>query len=121
MLAPASVSGERAALEGMPLPRVLALVAGVSGPNLYRVWQPYAELNRQGYTAAQWEFVGDDTNEQRAQLGLPAVSENAVKKVLAFAASGHLDAVILPRMGWPAKHAKQMRSFLRTLKAAGNL
>lgn len=103
----------------MPVVRTLQLVGSANGPALYRTFGPCAELQKYGYPST-WEFVGPHTNEERAQLGLPAVAESSVRKVLAFAASGHLDAIILPRMGWPAKEGKQMRAFLRTLRSAGN-
>lgn len=103
------------------LPRVLHLVDRISGPALWRTLQPVAELERIGYQGVGWEFIGESTNEQREQLGLRPVPEATVQKVLAYASSGAVDAIVLPRLGYPVDQGQQMRAFLHTLKRAGNV
>jgi glycosyltransferase involved in cell wall biosynthesis len=41
--------------------------------------------------------------------------------VLALLANGRVDAIVLPRLGWPPGNEQRMRSFLRTLRRAGNV
>lgn len=119
MLLP-SLPRVRHPLDGAPIVRVLALIGGVNGVSLWRVLQPFAELQRYGYPA-QFDFLGENPNNERALLGLPPVPDRAYKHVLALASSGRVDAIVLPRIGWPAREAKQAREFLHTLHRAGNV
>ena len=123
MLAPASVVKQQwmSPLDGVPIVRTLALVGAISGCSLYRNFAPFAELNRQGYTAAQWDFIGEHANDLRTELGVPPVPDSTLRKTLAIASSGHLDAVILPRMGYVGNDGRQVRKMLRTLREAGNV
>lgn len=65
-------------------PRVLALIGDDTGPTLWRVWQPFAELQRRG-VFAHWKHRDDP--ELNSPLFLARMS-------LSF------DALILPRMSW---------------------
>ena len=68
----------------MNAPRVLAIVGDETGPTLWRVWQPFAELQRRGYFA-HWKHRDDP------ELDSPAFTA----KMPAF-----FDAIVLPRMSW---------------------
>lgn len=101
------------------LPRVLQLVDRLSGPSCWRTLQPCAELQRLGLQAF-WEFIGEQTDEQRAQLGLRPIPDDVVQRVLAYACSGRVDAVVLPRMGWHKGDEAQVRDLIAKLRKAGN-
>lgn len=63
-------------------PRVLAIVGDETGCSMWRVWQPFEELERRGFIA-EWC--------QKDEAG----------KVLSLIAAGRYDAVITPRIVWP--------------------
>jgi glycosyltransferase involved in cell wall biosynthesis len=65
-------------------PRVLALTAEENGCTLWRVWQPYSELQRRGYGA--WFRDKDDPEMDAPEWP--------------YLAATRLDAVILPRLSW---------------------
>lgn len=65
-------------------PRALALVGDETGCSLWRVWQPFAELQRRGFIA---EWCHKDKSD----------------KVLPLVAAGRYDAVITPRIVWPVE------------------
>jgi len=65
-------------------PRVLALTGDESGPTLWRVWQPYTELQRRGYGA--WFRSKDDP-----ELDAPEWP---------YLAATRLEAVVIPRFYW---------------------
>ena len=77
--------------------KVLALVGEKDGCALWRVLQPFAELQRRGYPA-EWGFRDDD------RLGLIA---------------HRFDAVILPRLHWPIEERANGDRFLQALRNAG--
>lgn len=62
----------------MTAPRVLALVGGTTGCELWRVFQPFAELSKQGYPA-EWIWRTDDRLGEYVPL---------------------FDAVVLCRLSW---------------------
>ena len=68
-------------------PRVLALVGDRSGCSLWRVWQPFAELQRRGFFA-HWKARDDPENADPRFVGN-----------LAF----NFDAVLLPRLFWRSR------------------
>lgn len=123
MLAPASLlvrPTQPIIPEGVPIVRTMQLVGAISGCSLLRTFQVCAELQKYGYPAV-WDFVGEHANESRAELGLPPIPDSTLRKTLAYASSGHLDAVILPRMGFPSGRGGSVRRMLRTLRDAGNV
>ena len=65
-------------------PRVLALFGDENGCTLWRVWQPYAELQRRGYGA--WFRHKDDPQTYAPEFP--------------YLAATRLDAVIIPRLYW---------------------
>jgi len=65
-------------------PRVLALLGDETGCSLWRVWQPFAELEKRG-------FVAEWAHKDKADVVLPLV------------AAGRYDAIITPRIVWPHK------------------
>lgn len=68
----------------MNTPRVLALVGDETGPTLWRVWQPFAELQRHGIFA-HWKHRDDPELDTAAFVGKMAYN---------------FDALIMPRMSW---------------------
>ena len=66
---------------------MLALVGDSEGCTLWRVWQPFTELQRRGY-AAWWRSKDDP------ELGAPEWP---------YLAATRLEAVILPRLSWRAQ------------------
>jgi len=82
-------------------PRVLALVGDISGCTLWRVFQPFAELQKHGYFC-HWKARDDPENN------LPGFIEK-----LPF----YFDAVILPRLFWTEKTDGDR--FIRGLHRAG--
>jgi glycosyltransferase involved in cell wall biosynthesis len=78
-------------------PSTLALVADVNGCTLWRVWQPCAALQAQGYNA-QWGRHDDPR--------------------LVYIAHEY-DAVILPRLGWPAQHRDRAERWVAMLHRHG--
>jgi len=81
----------------MSAPRVLALVGELDGCHLWRILQPFTELQKQGYTA-EWGYRDDD------RLG---------KIVHRF------DAVILPRLHWPPEEKANADRWFDALHDAG--
>jgi len=82
-------------------PRVLALVGDSEGCTLWRVWQPFTELQRRGY-AAWWRYKDD------AELGAPEWP---------YLAATRLEAVILPRLSW--RDQTDARRFVDSVHDAG--
>lgn len=80
-------------------PRVLTLVGSPDGSALWRVWQPAAELQRQGHTV-EWEYNSAD--------GLAAVV--ALKRI---------EAIVLARLSWAEHELPQARAFIDTLHRQG--
>lgn len=69
-------------------PRALALVGDVSGCTLWRIFQPFAELQRRGFFA-HWKARDDpENNDPRFIANLPH----------------NFDVVILPRLFWVTRH-----------------
>jgi len=66
------------------VPRVLALVGDESGPTLWRIWSPFAELQKRGIFA-HWKHRLD-----------PELAQPAFLNKLPF----NFDAVLLPRLAW---------------------
>jgi len=56
-------------------PRVLALVGDMDGCALWRVLQPFTELQRQGYPA-EWGARGDDRLHVGIGQGVDSVIDN---------------------------------------------
>ena len=65
-------------------PRALALIGDETGCSLWRVWQPFAELERHGVIA---EWCHKDQSES----------------VLTLLAAGRYDVIVTPRIVWPAE------------------
>jgi O-antigen biosynthesis protein len=82
-------------------PRVLALTGDESGPTLWRVWQPYTELQRRGYGA--WFRHKDDPEMLAPEWP--------------YLVSTRLDAIVIPRFYWRDHVAS--RQWIRTLHKAG--
>lgn len=82
-------------------PRVLALVGDDTGPTLWRVWSPFAELQRRG-VFAHWKHRDDPELLDPVFLARATVS---------------FDAFILPRMSWSNRLANQ--HWLGTIHRAG--
>ena len=66
----------------MDAPRALAIIGDETACSLWRVWQPFAELERRG-------FVADWCNKDDSD------------KVLPLVAAGRYNVVITPRIVWP--------------------
>jgi glycosyltransferase involved in cell wall biosynthesis len=82
-------------------PRVLALVGDVSGCTLWRVFQPFAELQRRGIFA-HWKARDDP--------------ENADPRFIANVAH-NFDVILLPRLFWPER--RDAERFIRGMHRAG--
>ena len=82
-------------------PRVLALVGDISGCTLWRVWQPFAELQRHGVFAHWTPRDGTDNNDPRFIAKLPH----------------NFDALVLPRLFWA--HAEDAVRFTGAIHKAG--
>lgn len=65
-------------------PRVLALCGDETGCSLWRIWQPFAELEKRGFIA-EW------------------CHKDASDRVLPLVAAGRYDLVVTPRIVWPAE------------------
>ncbi len=83
------------------LPRVLAIVGDETGPMLWRIWQPFAELQRRG-VFAHWKHRDD-----------PEL--NSWSFVASLAAA--FDAIVLPRLSWTTKYDGKF--WLDKIHAAG--
>ncbi len=68
----------------MLAPRALGLIGDETACSLWRVWQPFAELERRGYIA---EWCHKDQSEM----------------VLTLLAAGRYDVIVTPRIVWPAE------------------
>lgn len=68
----------------MTRPRVLAILGDETGCSMWRVWQPFAELERRGFVA---EWCHKDDSD----------------KVLPLVASGRYDLIVTPRIVWPTE------------------
>jgi glycosyltransferase involved in cell wall biosynthesis len=79
------------------IPKVLAVVGDNDGCALWRIFQPFGELQRQGF-AAEWGYRTD------AKLA------GIVHK---------FDAVIVPRLHWPVEEQDQADRWFNALHAAG--
>lgn len=85
----------------MTAPRVLALVGDESGPTLWRIWAPFAELQRRG-VFAHWKSVHDpELQSVPFQVNMPH----------------NFDAVVLARMSW--SNLRAARAQLATLHEHG--
>jgi glycosyltransferase involved in cell wall biosynthesis len=82
-------------------PHVLALTGSESGPTLWRVYQPYTELQRRGYGA--WFRDKDDPEMDAPEWP--------------YLAATRLHAIAIPRFYW-RDHASS-RQWIRTLHKAG--
>jgi glycosyltransferase involved in cell wall biosynthesis len=82
-------------------PRVLALTGDESGPTLWRVWQPYTELQRRGYGA--WFRHKDDPEMDAPEWP--------------YLAATRLEAIVIPRFYW--RDHVSSRQWIRTLHKAG--
>jgi len=82
-------------------PRVLALTGDESGPTLWRVWQPYTELQRRGYGA--WFRHKDDPDMDAPEWP--------------YLAATRLEAIVIPRFFW-REHVTSRR-WVNTLHKAG--
>jgi glycosyltransferase involved in cell wall biosynthesis len=82
-------------------PRVLALVGDVSGCTLWRVFQPFAELQRHG-VFAHWKARDDP--------------ENSDTRFIANVAH-NFDIILLPRLFWPDR--RDAERFIRGMHRAG--
>src|SRR3990167_2385217 len=78
-------------------PRVLALVGDMDGCALWRVLQPFTELQRQGYPA-EWGARGDD---RLANI------------------EHEFDAFIIPRLHWPPEERENGDRWFEALHNAG--
>jgi glycosyltransferase involved in cell wall biosynthesis len=65
-------------------PRALGIVGDESGCSMWRVWQPFNELQRRGFVA-EWCHKDDSM------------------KVLPLVAAGRYDIIVTPRIVWPVK------------------
>jgi len=84
-------------------PRVLALTGEESGCVLWRVWQPYTELQRQGYGA--WFRDKDDPEMDTPEWP--------------YLAATRLEAIVLPRFSWDARDQAIARRWVRSMHNAG--
>jgi glycosyltransferase involved in cell wall biosynthesis len=82
-------------------PRVLALTGDESGPTLWRVWQPYTELQRRGYGA--WFRHKDDPEMDAPEWP--------------YLAATRLEAIVIPRFYW--RDHVSSRQWIGTLHKAG--
>lgn len=82
----------------MNIPRVLALTGDETGCSMWRVWQPYAELEKHGLVA-EWCHKDDSI------------------KILPWIAAGRYNIVVTPRIVWPYKGAGD--PWVRTIHKAG--
>jgi glycosyltransferase involved in cell wall biosynthesis len=82
-------------------PRVLALTGDESGPTLWRVFQPYTELQRRGYGA--WFRHKDDPEMDAPEWP--------------YLAATRLEAIVIPRFYW--RDHVSSRQWIRTLHKAG--
>jgi glycosyltransferase involved in cell wall biosynthesis len=74
-------------------PRVLAIIGDDSGPTLWRIWSPFAELQKRG-VFAHWKHVQDP------ELQDPMFQLNVLRK---------FDAILLARMSWAYRVAARMQ------------
>src|SRR5688500_12933053 len=83
-------------------PKVLALVheldGNVDGCSLWRIFSPFAELQRQGHKGVQWGFMKDDSLAQIVH---------------------HFQAVIVPRHHWLPEDWDKGEKWCKMLQAAG--
>lgn len=79
-------------------PRVLAITGDETGCSLWRIWQPFAELERRGYIA---DWCHRDDSE----------------KVLPLLAAGRYDLIVTPRIVWPTDGVGD--KWIRTIHKAG--
>lgn len=78
---------------------MLAVIADMSGPSLWRVLQPFTALQKRGYDAA-WDF------KDAAMIGEIAP---------------HYDGYVLPRMAWQPGHRRLAESWFGMLRRAGKI
>lgn len=83
----------------MTAPRVLTLVGSPDGSALWRVWQPAAELQRQGFPI-EWEYNQSD------YLGL-------------VTARYGFNAIVLARLSWQEHELPMARAFIDSLHQRG--
>lgn len=82
----------------MQPPRVLALCGDETACSLWRVWSPFAELERHG-VIAEWCHKDDSD------------------KVLPLVANGRYDAIVTPRIVWPSAGVGDL--WVKTIHKAG--
>lgn len=85
----------------MAAPRVLFMTGGSDGSSLWRVWQPAAELERQGYVV-HWCSKDEDTDA-----------------LLAAVLRYGYDAIVLSRTTWPAWALGMAGKFIDLLHSMG--
>jgi glycosyltransferase involved in cell wall biosynthesis len=78
--------------------RVLALVGEADGCSAWRIFQPFAELQRRGYPA-EWDYLHNAGH--------------------VYPLAARMDAVILPRLHWPPEERARGDRFLAALHNAG--
>jgi glycosyltransferase involved in cell wall biosynthesis len=74
-------------------PRVLAIIGDASGPTLWRIWSPFAELQKRG-VFAHWKHVQDP------ELQEPVFQLNVLRS---------FDAILLARLSWGHRYAATMQ------------
>lgn len=79
-------------------PNVLVLVSKMGGCELWRTFQPVAELQRQGYVGIEWDMRDNPLLAKIAHL---------------------FDAVVLQRLSWPAENREFEDKFFHALHRAG--
>jgi glycosyltransferase involved in cell wall biosynthesis len=85
----------------MSAPRVLFMTGGSDGSSLWRVWQPCAELERQGFVC-HWVSKDEET-----------------ERLLAAVVRYRYDAVVLSRTTWPGWATDLARRFVDMLHRHG--
>lgn len=80
-------------------PRVLTLVGSADGSALWRVFQPCAELEKQGF-AAHWAYNQDDG-------------------IAAAVAANRIEAIVLARLSWQEQELPLARAFIDGLHRQG--
>jgi hypothetical protein len=83
--------------ERMSGPSILALVADMSGPTLWRTLQPFTALQKRGYRA-DWDFKDAQLIGQIAPM---------------------YDGYLLPRISWLPEHRRMAESWFESIRRAG--
>jgi hypothetical protein len=85
----------------MTAPRILFMAGGSDGSSLWRVWQPTAELERQGYIV-HW-----------------CSKDDPIEQLVAAVARYRYDAIVLSRTTWPAWALDLAQQFIARMHALG--